>query len=402
MISFDTQIFLLLRNVISDYVILFCLSFIFINNIGYWFFLIVANKFKIRNDSFFKMKNSKLCYNDKYPVISFIIPTYNEEKNIERKIRSLMDLNYQIDRIEIIIVDDGSKDKTIDIVKELQKNIRQIQLVQLQHTGPANALKIGSSSANGDIIIWTDADAFIQNKDAVCITIIRLSDISTGAIFGKALDSNIKSYGEHERHLFGNIQNLEGYLDSNIDTNGTFFAFRREFIGLIKIDCINYDANLAIEIRKKGFRVIVEPLIQMVHSFPKNMKSYLYRRMRMFVGCLEMLYLHYSVLFNRKYGYYGIIIAPRNLLFRSIEPIFFIMICAKIFIMIDNLFYLYIFLILSFIITSIMIIFREALIKDVTNQIFAYFARFVGYFVFVYYIYQKNIDDVWKDRGDVE
>jgi biofilm PGA synthesis N-glycosyltransferase PgaC len=371
------------------------------NTVVYWLFLAVANKFRMPE------KNQKVD-KEEYPFVSIIIPTYNEEANIGRKINSLIDLNYPKSQMEIIVVDDGSTDKTVNIIREMQKNIRDLcslQVIQLQHKGPANALYSGSHSARGDIIVWTDADAFLQNKDAIQIATHRLSDVSIGAVFGIASEKARISYDKYERSLFLYIQKLEGELDSAMDTNGTFFAFKKKFIKLIKIDCINYDANLAIEIRKNGFKVLAEPKISLIHSFPKNIKFYLHRKMRLFMGGLEMLFTHHRILFNRKYGYYGMIVAPRDILFRSIEPAIFVTACIRfIYVLIVNnmaITFLVFSLLISTIILFLSIAFQRqiyTLIKEITHQILSFFAKFIGYFKFVSYIYYRDIDNVWNRR----
>jgi cellulose synthase/poly-beta-1,6-N-acetylglucosamine synthase-like glycosyltransferase len=371
------------------------------NTVVYWLFLAIINKFQDQE------KNQKV--NPKgYPFVSFIIPTYNEEANIERKIDSLIDLNYPKSHMEIIVVDDGSTDNTVNIIREIQGKIQDscsLQMIQLQHKGPANALHTGSCSARGDIIVWTDADAFLQNEDAIQIATHRLSDTSIGAVFGIASEKARKSYDKYERSLFIDIQKLEGELDSAIDTNGTFFAFRKKFIELIKINRINYDANLAMEIRKNGFKVLVEPKISLTHSFPKSIKSYLHRRMRMFVGCLEMLFSHYHILFNRKYGYYGMVIAPRDLLFRSIEPLVFVAMSIKIvhILVVNNMILTLLksLLLFSVILFFLAIVFKTriyTLIREIIHQVLTFFAKFIGYFVFISYIYHRDIDNVWKSR----
>lgn len=395
------QIFLMFKCVISDYFILFCLGFLFMNTVGYWLFLVIANKFR-------KQEKDQKADKEEYSFVSIIIPTYNEEANIERKINSLIDLDYPKSQMEIIVVDDGSVDNTVNIIKKMQKNIGDLyslQIIQLQHKGCANALYAGSRSARGDIIVWTDADAFLQSKDAIQITTCQLSNTKIGAVFGIASEKARRSYDKYERSLFLHMQKLEGELDSPIQTNGTFFAFRREFVELIKINRINYDANLAMEIRKRGFKVLVEPRIFLMHTFPKNIKSYLQRKMRMFIGCLEMLFAHYHIIFNRKYGYYGMIIAPRDLLFQSIEPAIFVTACIRIiYVLTVNsiiLTFLKFSLLISFILFFFSIVFRTqvyTLIKDIIHIILSFFVNFIGYFKFISYIYHRDIDNIWGKR----
>ncbi len=83
--------------------------------------------------------------------ISVIIPTYNEEKNIADCINSLK--NQSIKDFEIIVVDDGSIDNTIEILKKLQ-----IKVLEQKHLGPGAARNLGAKNAKGDILVFVDAD----------------------------------------------------------------------------------------------------------------------------------------------------------------------------------------------------------------------------------------------------
>ncbi len=84
--------------------------------------------------------------------ISVVIPTYNEEKDIQACLESLQ--KQSLRPTEIIIVDDGSTDQTKEIVKKF-KNVR---LLEQTHQGPGNARNLGAKNAKGDILIFVDAD----------------------------------------------------------------------------------------------------------------------------------------------------------------------------------------------------------------------------------------------------
>lgn len=86
------------------------------------------------------------------PLLSIVIPAYNEEKTIDNCIKSLFNQSYK--NFELIIVDDGSKDRTTKIVKKFRK----VRLVKGQHKGPGFSRNLGAKKARGDILIFVDAD----------------------------------------------------------------------------------------------------------------------------------------------------------------------------------------------------------------------------------------------------
>jgi len=91
--------------------------------------------------------------------ISIVIPTYNEEKNIQKTLASVLDfLRNKQYNFELIISDDGSQDKTKQIVSSFQKNNRNLLLVVNPHRGKGSTLIAGFKKAKGDIVAFSDAD----------------------------------------------------------------------------------------------------------------------------------------------------------------------------------------------------------------------------------------------------
>lgn len=92
--------------------------------------------------------------------ISIIIPTYNAENTINRAINSLLEQYYK--NIEIIIIDDGSTDSTVNKVKLLQKNDNRIILICKENTGVSDTRNVGLKNASGDYIGFLDADDYVE------------------------------------------------------------------------------------------------------------------------------------------------------------------------------------------------------------------------------------------------
>lgn len=101
-------------------------------------------------------------------LVSIIIPTYNEERNVGDCLKTLESQSYQ--PLEILVVDDGSSDGTLGVVRSLQFSGQRFQLLRQRHLGPAKARNFASGKAKGEILVFMDADmSFSKNfiKDLV-------------------------------------------------------------------------------------------------------------------------------------------------------------------------------------------------------------------------------------------
>jgi glycosyltransferase involved in cell wall biosynthesis len=100
------------------------------------------------------------------PSISFIIPTYNEEKNIEICLNSIIKQTYPLEKIEIIIIDDDSKDNTISIVKKIMSNTKiKMKILNNGHHNAEFGKSIGIRNSNAEIIVLLDADNEIAQEN---------------------------------------------------------------------------------------------------------------------------------------------------------------------------------------------------------------------------------------------
>ncbi|MBU0907803.1 MAG: glycosyltransferase, partial [Nanoarchaeota archaeon] len=110
--------------------------------------------------------------------LSVVIPAYNEERVIANSINSLLRQSYK--NFEIIIVDDGSTDKTREIVREISKKNKKVMLLTQNHEGPGNARNLGAKKSTGRILIFVDADMEFEKEFLEKISV----DIRKGHVIG--------------------------------------------------------------------------------------------------------------------------------------------------------------------------------------------------------------------------
>lgn len=92
--------------------------------------------------------------------LSIVIPAYNEEKNLKKKVLSKVEDYLEKSRLdyEVIVVDDGSSDNSVDLIKNYVEKNKKFKLIQNKHGGKAMAVMTGMEKAIGEIILFTDMD----------------------------------------------------------------------------------------------------------------------------------------------------------------------------------------------------------------------------------------------------
>lgn len=116
--------------------------------------------------------------------LSIIIPAYNVEEYIGACIDSILSQSYE--NYEVIVIDDGSSDRTVEIVREYSKKDTRVKLLQQKNSGPLMARNIGIECASGDYILFMDSDDMYKTSDAL------------GIIAGKCKDVDVVAYGCEE------------------------------------------------------------------------------------------------------------------------------------------------------------------------------------------------------------
>ncbi len=192
--------------------------------------------------------------------VTIIIPAYNEEASIARTIQSALELEYPKDKIEIIVVNDGSKDKTYEIAKkfEMARGIR-VKVLTKPNGGKGSALNFGIKHSKSEIIVTMDADSFARPD-----SLRRM----VGYFYSKDVMSVTPAMGVHNpKGILQRIQQIEYYLGvflrksfSTINaihiTPGAFSAYRREFFlkyGGYDERNITEDLEIALRIQSKNY-----------------------------------------------------------------------------------------------------------------------------------------------------
>ncbi len=258
--------------------------------------------------------------------ISIIIPTYNEELLIGKKLDNIFNLEYPLEFIEIVIID-SSTDRTPEIIKEYQKKYNNINLISQKRSGLATALNTAYAAAQNEIVIKTDCDSMLE-KDALKKASSDFADPEIGGVTGKQVVINESKVEVGYRSLQSRVQIAESWVDSTIIFHGPFSAYRKELIMPIDPDSMADDSELAIKVRKQGYRTVIDPGILFYEASQSAFFKRRKQKDRRGKGLIRLLLRHKDVLFNPKYGNYGNIVLPMNYFMMILSPYLILLLFA--------------------------------------------------------------------------
>jgi cellulose synthase/poly-beta-1,6-N-acetylglucosamine synthase-like glycosyltransferase/peptidoglycan/xylan/chitin deacetylase (PgdA/CDA1 family)/spore germination protein YaaH len=257
------------------------------------------------------------------PLISVLIPCFNEEKVIESSIRRILASNWP--RIEVIVLDDGSADHTAEVVRKAFADEPRVTLMSFENGGKARALNKGLARASGDVVVALDADTLFPPD-----TLGRLArwfvDPRVGAVAGNALVGNrVNLITRWQALEYVTAQNLErralAALGAVTVVPGAVGAWRRAALselGGYPDDTLAEDQDLTIAIQRAGWRVEFDPQARAYTEAPETVGGLLKQRFRWSFGTLQCLWKHRAGMFDTKHPVLGFVALPQIWLFQIV------------------------------------------------------------------------------------
>ena len=262
--------------------------------------------------------------------VTVMIPAYNEERVIERAVRGVLASTDVA--IEVIVIDDGSKDATSAIVARAFADDPRVRLLTLENGGKARALNTGLELAKGEIVIALDADTQFEPT-----TIARLArwfdDPDLGAVAGNAKVGNrVNLVTKWQALEYITAQNLErrafARLNAITVVPGAVGAWRLaaiQAVGGYPHDTLAEDQDLTIAIQRAGWRVRYDQYAVAWTEAPETFRALAKQRFRWAFGTLQCLWKHRSAIGGshpRGLGWVGL---PQAIVFQillaAISPI---------------------------------------------------------------------------------
>ena len=271
----------------------------------------------------------------KFPSVSILIPAYNEEKTITKTIKSVLNLDYPKDKLEIIVINDSSTDNTANMVKKF----KEVKLIYNKHrgAGKASALNTGLKYANGELFAVIDADSEIE-KYSLKNLISYFEDNKTGSVISSIKIRNPKNIYHHIQRLEYILATFIRKLMSKIDTlhitPGVLSVYRTRLIkklGGFDEKNITEDLEIALRLRANNYSVKMSPDSITYTRIPSDFKELWHQRIRWFRGFIHNNLKYKKMFMNKKYGAMGRFQLPLNILTFFTIVILFVFISYEVF-----------------------------------------------------------------------
>ncbi|QGF24973.1 glycosyltransferase [Raineyella fluvialis] len=263
--------------------------------------------------------------------VTVLLAAYNEEKLIERTIRTVLASSYPIS--EVVVVDDGSTDATSAVVTRLMAQDARIRLLRQPNAGKSAALNHGLTTTQGEVVITIDADTIVgaQTVSHLMRRYERDAEGRIGVVAGAVRVGNYRS------NVLTRWQALEYVTQIGIDraaqavlnaiaiVPGACTAWRREAIleaGGFKDDNLAEDADLALTLHRLGWRVDQAGEAYAFTEAPDTMDDLLKQRVRWTYGIMQAMWKHRSLLFSRRHPGLGFFVYPMYILNQLIPLVF--------------------------------------------------------------------------------
>jgi peptidoglycan-N-acetylglucosamine deacetylase len=293
---------------------LFVIAVTFVIVIGFTNCVIAAIRRRRRNGIIWQSASE-----DRMPV-SVMMAAYNEEQVIGRTLRSVLASRYPV--AEVIVVNDGSSDRTAEKVLEIARQDPRIILIDQQNTGKAGALNAGLDKVTNEVVVTLDADTILTpgTIDRLIRHFIADKSGRLGAVAG------VVRVGNRGRNLLTRWQALEYVTQVGIEraaqdvmgaitiVPGACAAWRKAAIqaagGYTNVTLAE-DCDLSLSLHRAGWRVTQDDEAIAFTEVPENVDNLLNQRTRWTFGTLQAIWKHQDLLFRPQYGFLGLYVLPQ-------------------------------------------------------------------------------------------
>jgi biofilm PGA synthesis N-glycosyltransferase PgaC len=229
------------------------------------------------------------------PPVSVVMVVRNEEEIVERKLENLLSLDYPADQLQMVVVSDGSSDRSDDILRQQAENPRLSVVLKQLPRGKASGLNDALELAHGEIIVFTDARQILQ-ADSVRLLMENFADPQVGCVSGElmlgdpesgAAVSGLGLYWTMEKQ----IREWEAASGSVVGATGAFYAVRRSLLAPLPPETILDDVYVPLQVARSGARVVFDGRAKAWDSADLGREREFARKVRTLSGNYQLLQL---------------------------------------------------------------------------------------------------------------
>ena len=255
-----------------------------------------------------------------YPEVTIIVPAWNEEKTLKGTVESLFGLDYPKDKLNIFLVDDGSTDKTWEVMKSFEgKN--GIKILQKENGGKHTAVNYGIQNSTSPFIGCLDADSFVDPQALKRIMSYFENDRETMAVSPSIIVDKPKGIMqivqrvEYEWAVFN--KKMLGFLGGIYVTPGPFSFYRREVfekLGQYVKAHNTEDMEIAFRMQSNHMKIDQCNDAFVYTTAPNTVKKLYKQRLRWIYGFIMNSWDYRKILFKRKYGAFSMFSVPAGVI----------------------------------------------------------------------------------------
>lgn len=264
------------------------------------------------------------------PAISILIAAYNEEAGIQKKLEDTLQLDYPTDKLEIIVLSDGSTDRTDEIVRGFSDS--RVRLLRApERKGKTNVQNLGVELAKGEVLIFSDATS-IYHPLALQYLACNFADPQVGAVSGQChyFESHRRSPSGVGTIVFWTYETLIKLLESRLSTivgcSGCIYAVRRSAYTPLRPEVIS-DLVQPLRAIQKGYRVVFEGRAVANEETTHSSGEEFAMRVRVITRGMGGILSVISLLNPLKYGWVSVQLLSHKVL-RWLVPLFLIMLLS--------------------------------------------------------------------------
>ncbi len=255
----------------------------------------------------------------RYPRVSIIVPCYNEERTLAGTLESLLKLHYPKDKLEVIVVDDGSQDKTHSIAAGYAEQHPHVLLYHKENGGKYTALNLGIARSDAEIVGCLDADSFVAPdallemiksfEDALVMAVTPVMKVHRPRTVLELMQAVEYTFGIFYKKMFDNLSAI------NV-LPGPFSFYRRNIfakIGPFRKAHQTEDMEIAFRMHAAGLKITNVHTAHVYTTVPRTLRSLIRQRTRWTQGFLQNSRDYSYMFFNRTYGNFGMLALPFGL-----------------------------------------------------------------------------------------